>query len=97
MTLACVTKARGGGELPRFRVRSVLFELPSSPDATMFDERGAVRSNCDSRSKLFRGCQYTQSSYLRVVLSISEGRQGAASITSSSATALIRRGSSCFR
>ena len=64
--------------MPRFRVRSVLFELPSSPDATMFDERGAVRSNCDSRSKLFRGCQYTQSSYLRVVLSIGERRQGAA-------------------
>jgi len=36
----------------------------------MSDERGAVRSICDSRSKLFRGCQYTQSAYLRVVLSI---------------------------
>src|SRR5882757_8441208 len=40
VTLACVTKARGGGELPRFRVRSVLFELPSSPDATMSDDKG---------------------------------------------------------
>src|ERR1700730_11462126 len=42
-----------------------MFELPPSPDATMSDERGAVRSFCDSRSKFFRGCQYTQSSYLQ--------------------------------
>src|SRR6202042_1373428 len=27
--------------------------------------RGAVRPICDSRSKLFRGCQYTRSSYLQ--------------------------------
>jgi hypothetical protein len=33
-------------------------------------KRGAVRSVCDSRSKFFRGCQYTQSSYLQKVLCI---------------------------
>ena len=58
--------------MPRFLVRSVLFELRSSPYATMSDERGAVRSFCDSRSKFFRGCQYTQSSYLQEVLCITE-------------------------
>jgi hypothetical protein len=51
--------------LSRFRVQSVLFELPTSPAATMSDERGAVRSICDSRPKFFRGCQYTRSSYLQ--------------------------------
>jgi hypothetical protein len=51
--------------LPRFCVRSVLFELPSSPDATMSEGRAAVRSICDSRSKFFRGYQYIQSSYLQ--------------------------------
>ena len=44
--------------------------------------RGAVRSICDSRSKLFRGCQYTHSSYLRDGAVHNgghrEGRQGAA-------------------
>ena len=74
--------------MPRFRVRSVLFELPSSPDATMSDERGAVRSVCDSRSNFFRGCQYTQSSYLREGAVHNgghrKGRQGAAAVSASS-------------
>jgi hypothetical protein len=68
--------------LSRFRVQSVLFELPSSPAATMSDERRAVRSICDSRPKFFRGCQYTRSSYLRDGALHNaghrEGRQGAA-------------------
>ena len=33
---------------------------------------GAVRSFCDSRSKFFRGCQYTQSSDLHEVLRMRE-------------------------
>ena len=31
----------------------------------MSDERGPVRSLSDSRLKIFRGCQYTLSSYLQ--------------------------------
>jgi hypothetical protein len=38
-----------------------LDELQSSPDATMSDERGAVRAISDSRLKFLRECQYTQS------------------------------------
>src|SRR5713101_2365316 len=51
-TLACVTRARGGGELFRFRVRSVLDELQSSPDATMYDYRMSVRSLFHSLRKI---------------------------------------------
>jgi hypothetical protein len=50
--------------LPGFRVRSVLLELQSSPGATMSNDRGTVRSVCDSRLKFLQECQYTQLSYL---------------------------------
>src|SRR5258708_39594093 len=57
----------------------LLDELQSSPDDTMSDERGAVRAISDSRSKFFRGCQYTQSSYTGMVLCIAGPSRGAAS------------------
>jgi hypothetical protein len=39
--------------LPRFRVRSVLFELPSSPDATMSDEKGGCPFGLRLSIKIF--------------------------------------------
>src|SRR5258708_5882089 len=56
----------------------LLDELQSSPDDTMSDERGAVRAISDSRSKFFRGCQYTQSSYTGMELCIAGTSRGAA-------------------
>src|SRR6266852_5008288 len=56
----------------------LLDELQSSrPDATMSDERGAVRAISDSRLKFFRECQYTQSSYTGMVLCITGTSRGA--------------------
>lgn len=44
-------------------------ELQSSPDTTMSSDRRAVRPLCDSRQKIFRGCQYTRLSYQQYICS----------------------------
>jgi hypothetical protein len=54
----------------------LLDELQRSPDATMSDERGAVRAISDSRLKFFRGCQYTQSSSTEMCCALRGHRGG---------------------